>query len=77
MKLYDLIRTIVFDNFYVLLEQDERLNDFKICIYDFEKDERECLKPYLDYVVKCVEMLNYTSDKRVDFVITIKGQKIV
>lgn len=77
MKLYDLLRTITFDNFYVLLEQDELFNDFKLSIYDFEKDERECLKPYLDYVVKCVEMLNYTSDKRIDLVITIKGQKIV
>lgn len=77
MKLYDLLRTIVFDNFYVFLEQDELFNDFKISVYDFEKDERECLKPYLDYVVKTVEILNYTSDKRVDFVITIKGQKII
>lgn len=77
MKLYDLLRTIVFDNFYVLLEQDERLNDFKISVYDFEKDGRECLKPYLDYVVKTTEMLNYTSNNRVDFVITIKGQKII
>lgn len=77
MKLHDLLRTIVFDNFYVLLEQDERFNDFKITVYDFEKDDRECLKSYLDYFVKCVEMLNYTSDERVDLVITIKGQKIV
>lgn len=77
MKLYDLIRTFGFDNFYVLLEQDSNLIDFKLCIYDFEKDDRQCMKSYLDYVVKSVDMLNYTSDTRVDLVITIKGQKIV
>lgn len=76
MKLYDLLRTILFDNFYVLLEQDSNLIYHKLCIYDFENDDKQCMKSYLDYVVKSVDMLNYTSDTRVDLVITIKGQKI-
>lgn len=79
MKLYDLLRTMTFKNFIVMLNvPDIPYPTNNLTIYHWEENDREVMKPYLDYEVSATHLLDYGYDsKKTCFMIVIKGQKIV
>lgn len=77
MKLKDLLKTMMFQDFYVYLEQDIGMSPLNLLLYGFEKSDLSILDEYDDYVVTSTQLFNCTFDENVYFVITITGQKIV
>lgn len=67
ITLKQLLLVLTADSFNVYLKDINYL-DMERILYDYQKDDRAVLKPYLDYVV---ESVNDNLD------IVIKGQKIV
>lgn len=77
MTLKELLKTLTFENFIVLLDIPELDLLGKKTIYDFQNDDRSSLLSYLDYKVKSCDFMahGYNSDKPC-LLINIKGQKI-
>lgn len=57
MKLYDLLRVLVSNEFVVINNLDLPFPECNCVVYDYEHDEREVLRPYMDFTVKSVELL--------------------
>lgn len=77
MKLYDLLKIMTFEDYIVMLRiPDIPYPENNINIYDWKNDDRERIKPYLDYVVEEIAFLKYGYfTKEPCLMIIIKGQK--